>query len=112
MDPLSKLLCAACVLALTSCGDDDASATSAPGFHSVVQGGTQDVGEYRSIVAAGGVPALSVLDEAGFFAEHQIDLPAADCGASICVHPMLAVAPSFDGGNWTMAFLGMNTGVD
>jgi Ca-activated chloride channel family protein len=28
------------------------------------------------------------------------------------VHPLLAVAPRFDGGNWTMAFIGMNTDLD
>ena len=112
MGLLSKLLCGTCALALASCGDDDSSATVPAGFHSVVQAGSQDIGEYRSIIAAGDVPALSVLDETGFFAEHQIDLPAADCGSSICVHPMIAVAPRFDGGNWTMAFIGMNTAVD
>ena len=112
MDRLSKLLYGACGLALASCGGGDGSLPPEAGFHSVVQSGPQDIGEYRSIVAAGHVPAPSVLDENGFFAEHEIDLPAADCGLSICVHPMLAVAPRFDGGNWTMAFVGMNTAVD
>jgi Ca-activated chloride channel homolog len=110
MDQLSKLLYSACALALVSCGDGSSDLPA--GSRSVVQGGPQDIGEYRAIVAAGGVPALSVLEENGFFAEHKIDLPAADCGASICIHPMLAVAPRFDGGNWTMAFVGMNTAVD
>lgn len=100
----------ACSLSLAACGED--SVDSPAGSSAVVQGGPQDIGEYRAIVEAGSVPALSVLEEGGFFAEHKIDLPAADCGASICVHPMLAVAPRFDGGNWTVAFIGMNTAVD
>jgi Ca-activated chloride channel family protein len=112
MDRLNELLYGACGLALASCGDSNGSLPPKAGFHSVVQSGPQDIGEYRSIVAAGAVPARSVLDENGFFAEHEIDLPAADCGLSICAHPMLAVAPRFDGGNWTMAFVGMNTAVE
>jgi Ca-activated chloride channel family protein len=113
MDQLTKLLYCSCALALTGCGDDAGYSPDVPaGSRSVVQGGRQDIGEFRSIVASGKVPELSVLEETGFFAEHQIDLPAADCGASICAHPMLAVAPRFDGGNWTMAFVGMNTSVD
>jgi len=112
MDQLTKLLYCGCTLALAGCGDDAGYAEVPSGSRSVVQGGRQDIGEFRSIVASGKVPELSVLEETGFFAEHQIDLPAADCGASICAHPMLAVAPRFDAGNWTMAFVGMNTAVD
>lgn len=97
---------------LVACGSDADSLGAPSGSTAVVQAGPQDIGEYRSIIDDGGVPALEVLDERGFFAEHKIDLPAADCGASVCVHPMLAVAPRFDGGNWTMAFVGMNTSVD
>lgn len=100
----------AVVLALASCAEGFSAAPAAS--RSVVQAGPQDIGAYRAIVEAGEIPALSVLDERGFFAEHAIDLPAADCGASLCVHPMLAVAPRFDGGNWTLAFIGMNTSVD
>lgn len=88
------------------------TASEPSGSSAVIQAGPQDIGEYRSIVGAGWIPALEVLDERGFFAEHKIDLPPATCGASVCVHPMLAVAPKFDGGNWTMAFVGMNTSVD
>lgn len=75
----------------------------------VTQGGPQDIGEFRRLVEAGFVPESEALDEIGFFAEHAIDLPEPDCGASVCAHPMLAVAPTFDGGNWTMGFIGMNT---
>src|SRR6186713_2061139 len=90
----------------------DGGLSEPAGSSAVVQAGPQDIGEYRSIVGAGAIPALDVLDERGFFAEHKIDLPPASCGASVCVHPMLAVAPKFDGGNWAMAFVGMNTSVD
>jgi Ca-activated chloride channel family protein len=63
-------------------------------------------------VERGEVPSSSTLDAVGFFAEHAIDLPAADCGANICVHSSLAVAPRFNGDNWTMAFVALNSPVD
>ena len=78
----------------------------------VGQGGAQDIGYFRSIVEAGGVPRPETLDPVGFFAEHAVDLPEATCGEVVCVHPSLAVAPRFDGSNWTMAYLGMNTSID
>jgi Ca-activated chloride channel family protein len=95
-----------------ACASDGGGLSEPSGSSAVVQAGPQDIGEFRSIVAAGAVPELEVLDELGFFAEHKLDLPPATCGASVCVHPMLAVAPKFDGGNWSMAFVGMNTSVD
>ncbi|MEZ4299156.1 MAG: hypothetical protein R3B70_29675 [Polyangiaceae bacterium] len=78
----------------------------------VVQGGAQDIALFRSLVEEGKVPTPETLEPVGFFAEHAIDLPDADCGKDICIHPFLAVAPRFDGSNWTMAFVAMNTAVD
>ena len=78
----------------------------------VGQGGAQDIGELRAIVAEGQVPAPETLEPLGFFAEHALDLPPADCGERVCVQPSLAVAPRFDGSNWTMAFVALNSAVD
>ena len=69
----------------SSSGSDDggAAAAVAPpsgGSANVVQGGPQDFAEFRAIVAAGGIPAPETLDPVGFFAEHAMDLPPADCG--------------------------------
>jgi Ca-activated chloride channel family protein len=82
------------------------------GSHNVSQGGPQDISQFRSIVNAGQVPSPDTLDPVGFFAEHALDIPSEDCGKDVCVHPSLAVAPRFDGGNWTMAFVSMSTPVD
>lgn len=82
------------------------------GSRGVVQGGAQDAARFRALVEAGQVPAPDVLDPVGFFAEHALDLPPADCGEDLCIHPSLAVAPRFQSGNWTMAFVAMNTSVD
>ncbi|MFK7989313.1 MAG: hypothetical protein AB8I08_25065 [Sandaracinaceae bacterium] len=89
-------------------------ATSGPtGSRTVTQGGAQDIGYFRSLVADGDVPTPDTLEPVGFFAEHAIDLPDADCGDQVCVHSMLAVAPGIDQvSNWTMAFVALNTPVD
>ena len=96
------------------CAEQGAAETDgAPsGSVNISQGGAQDFAEFRSIVEAGGVPSPEVLDPVGFFAEHALDMPPADCGKDICVHPFLAVAPKFNGDNWTMAYVTMNTPVD
>lgn len=109
---MKRVLALVVPFACFACANESVSRDEPDGSNAVIQSGPQDIGEFRSIVEAGGIPATDVLDERGFFAEHKIDLPAADCGASVCVHPMLAVAPRFDGGNWSMAFVGMNTALD
>ncbi len=83
------------------------------GSRSVTQGGAQDIGYFRSIVESGDVPRPDTLEAVGFFAEHAVDLPPADCGDRVCMHANLAVAPGIDReSNWTMAFVAMNTPVD
>jgi Ca-activated chloride channel family protein len=114
-----SVVCAAVWMALgASCGAEDVDGRSAApgpiigGSRTVVQGGPQDFARFRAVVRDGQVPDPSLLDPVGFFAEHAIDLPPADCGEHLCAHPSLAVAPRFDGTNWTMAFVGLNTPVD
>lgn len=97
------------------CAADSATGSERPnktGSLNVAQAGAQDFALFRSIVEQGLIPTPDTLDPVGFFAEHAMDLPPADCGKDICVHPMLAVAPRFDGSNWTMAFVAMNTPLD
>ena len=98
----------------TSSGAELAPGRMGPvGSRSVTQGGAQDIGYFRSIVESGGIPRPTTIEPVGFFAEHAVDLPPADCGDSICTHAMLAVAPGIDQvSNWTMAFVAMNTPVD
>lgn len=110
--PLAALLLAACADSSAPASAGGGASPTVPGTRGVVQGGAQDIGEFRAIVARGEVPAPATLDATGFFAEHAFDLPPAACGASICVNPMLAVAPRFDGSNWTMGFVTLSTAVD
>ncbi len=106
------LACLIAAMVCGACGDSETTSPGPDGTRHVTQGGAQDIAEFRSIVSQGRVPAPETLDDVGFFAEHAADLPPADCGEDVCLHPMLAVAPRFNGGNWTMAFVGLNTPVD
>ena len=99
------------------CGDSAASLESGRdgpmGSRSVTQGGAQDIGHFRSIVETGQIPRPATIEPVGFFAEHAVDLPEADCGERVCMHANLAVAPGIDReSNWTMAFVALNTPVD
>ena len=114
---INRLTAAIVVATLTTAaagcaGEEAMVAPGGTGSTNVSQGGAQDFALFRSIVNAGEVPSPDTLDAIGFFAEHAVDLPPADCGNDICLHPMLAVAPRFDGSNWTMGFVAMNTPLD
>jgi len=112
---LSSLLALAGLATGCSLSGDAALGEGSPtgtGSVGVGQGGAQDIGELRAIVSEGQVPAPDTLEPLGFFAEHALDLPPADCGERVCVQPSLAVAPRFDGSNWTMAFVALNSAVD
>lgn len=84
---------AALVLALATatagCGMQGAADSGEPGG-GVGFGGAQDIGQFRSIVESGNIPAPETLDANGFFAEHFVELPPAACGQVLCVNPMLA----------------------
>jgi Ca-activated chloride channel family protein len=107
MRVLDRLLLALVLTA--SCGSNELSRPTGTPNTSVTQGGAQDVGQFRTVVSGGNVPSRDLLDDVGFFNEHALDLPPADCGDPLCFHPMLAVAPRFNGANWTMAYVAMNT---
>ncbi len=79
----------------------------------VGQGGAQDFGQFRAILEAGQIPAPETLDDVGFFNEHKLELPPADCGENICLHGELGVMGNMiNGSNCTLIMLGMNTPID
>lgn len=112
--PITRTLCALLgALTIGACGDAaDAARMGPSGSRGVTQGGAQDIAHFRAIVDDGDVPRPDTLDPVGFFAEHAVDLPEADCGERVCVHEMLAVAPRFNGDDWTMAYVALNSPVD
>jgi Ca-activated chloride channel family protein len=91
-------------------GNDDDSSSLDP---SAGQGGAQDFGLFREILLAGGIPGPETIDDLGFFAEHKIAMPAAECGHDVCIHGMLGVMGNMiSGSNCTIVMLGMNTPID
>lgn len=114
---LGAVLCAT----MGGCAASDASSGAAgdgasdggtvgPG---VGQGGAQDFGQFRTILESGGIPAPQTLDDVGFFNEHKVELPSADCGNDVCLHGQLGVMGNMiTGSNCTIVMLGMNTPVD
>ncbi len=79
----------------------------------VAQGGAQDFGQFRAILDAGELPGPETLDDVGFFNEHKLELPPADCGQDVCLHGELGVMGNMiNGSNCTLIMLGMNTPID
>ncbi len=94
-------------------GDGDGGGGEAPLGPGVGQGGAQDFGQFRAILEAGDIPAPETLDDVGFFNEHKIAFPAADCGDDVCLHGSLGVMGNMlSGSNCTLVLLGMNTPLD
>lgn len=74
--------------AVTACSATNDAADSGGG--NVGFGGAQDIGQFRDILAQGGIPGPDTLDASGFFAEHHVELPAPTCGQRLCMVPMVA----------------------
>lgn len=102
------------VLAAAGCGSDGETATLPNGGSAGVgQVGAQDFGLFRSILEAGEVPAPATIDPMGFFAEHKLDYPAADCGADLCLHGLFGTGPNLlTGSRMGVVQIGLNTPVD
>lgn len=114
---MRRLVLLVCALGVFGCSAGDAATLAgergATGSRGVTQGGAQDIAYFRSIVERGEVPTPTTIEPVGFFAEHQVDLPEAECGDTVCMHAMLAVAPGIDReSNWTMGFVALNSPVD
>lgn len=120
--PLALGLTLLLAAAVGACGDSSDTATPAgasagggggtgvPGSNGFTQPGAQDFGQFRQILDDGGIPGPSTLDPLGFFAEHKLDYPAADCGHDVCMHANLAVAGNLiTGTGATVLHLGLNS---
>jgi len=108
MRSVSLLLYASSAALLAACGAG--SAGDSAGGGNVGFGGAQDNGVFRSILEAGGIPGPSTLDANGFFAEHYVSLPPADCGQPLCLQGMLALGTSWvDGSAQTTLAVALNT---
>ena len=93
---------------------DAGAQNAAPGGSvGLSQAGAQDFGLFRKILEEGDIPAPSTIDDLGFFAEHKLDFPEADCGEDVCVHASLGMMGNMiNGGDCTLIQIGMNTPID
>ncbi len=80
-------------------GDDGGGDDGGGGGGGVGLGGAQDIGAFRAILDAGGIPGEDTLDANGFFSEHYSELPPAECGDPLCLVGMIAVGPDWVRGN-------------
>ncbi|MEM6990707.1 MAG: VWA domain-containing protein [Myxococcota bacterium] len=107
---LALSLTTGCFAASDTAADEGAGGD---GGFGVGQGGAQDFGQFREILDAGEIPGPETLDDVGFFNEHKLELPPADCGGNVCVHGELGVMGNMlNGSNCTLVMLGMNTPID
>ncbi|MEZ4454463.1 MAG: VWA domain-containing protein [Nannocystaceae bacterium] len=86
----------------------DASDTAGGGGQGVGQGGAQDFGQFKQILEDGEIPGPETLDDVGFFGEHKIELPAPECGQSVCLG-LFGQMGHVINGSVTTLLLGMNT---
>jgi len=80
-----------CGAGMADTSGDYYSNSNTTGWNNIGTSGAQDIGQFRSILEMGDIPAANTLDANGFFSEHYTQLPPPDCGNDICLHGMLAV---------------------
>jgi Ca-activated chloride channel homolog len=84
--------------------------TLSPG---VSQGGAQDFGYFRQILLEGDIPGPETIDDVGFFNEHKMELPEAQCGEDVCIHGIVGMLGNMiSGSTCTIILIGMNTDLD
>lgn len=82
-------------------------------WNNIGSSGAQDIGQFRSILDQGGIPAANTLDANGFFSEHHTQLPPPECGNDICLHGMLAVHNDWVYGSYQAALqVAMNSTIE
>jgi len=98
---------------LTGCSNESSMSGEGASDMGVAQGGAQDFGYFREILLEGGLPGPETIDDVGFFNEHVIDVPPAECGDDVCVHGRLGMMGNMiNGGDCTIVTVAMNTPVD
>ena len=122
MRTLASILLLGAAVAATACAGSGASDSSYPttggasadaGAGGVSFGGAQDFGDFKEILANGGVPGPDTLDANGFFNEHYVPPPKTDCTNTLCLTPGLSVGRDWiTGGHQATLQIAVNTNVD
>jgi hypothetical protein len=75
--------------------------------------GVQRLGQFRTILEEGGIPGDNTLDSRDFFADHELALPAGNCGETVCPQAMLSIDRDWVRGAYQLALhLGLSASTD
>lgn len=103
------------VLTLAGCGaysmDSMPMAGSGGGF-GATQGGVQDMGLVRELIAEGKVPPAEAFTVEGMFSEHDLPLEGTPCALTLCLRAAAAVAPTLNGTRAGWLQVGMSSTID
>jgi Ca-activated chloride channel family protein len=108
---LLACLTAAAGIALQGC-------TTSGGYYSysadfgATQGGVQDMGFARELVAAGKVPPPEAFLVEGMFSEHELGLEGETCERTLCLRTALGVAPTMEGEPAAWLQVGLSSTID
>lgn len=82
------------------------------GGFGATQGGIQDMGLARDLIASGVVPPAEAFVVEGMFSEHDLDLAGAPCATVLCLQGATTQAPDATGAERGWLQIGMSSSID
>ncbi len=82
------------------------------GEFGATQGGAQDMGLARELIAAGYVPTAEAFVVEGMFSEHDLPLAGEPCTTVLCLRAAGAIAPAADATDAAWVQVGMSSTID
>lgn len=82
------------------------------GDFGATQGGVQDMGAARELVASGQVPPPEAFVVEGMFSEHELGLAGEACTSLLCLRSAVGVAPTLDGEPSGWLQIGLSSTID
>ena len=82
------------------------------GEFGATQGGVQDLGLARELIAAGRVPPAEAFVVEGMFSEHELGLSGDPCDTLLCLRTAIGVAPTLDGETCGWLQVGLSSSID
>ena len=82
------------------------------GDFGATQGGVQDMGAARELIASGRVPPPEAFVVEGMFSEHDLGLEGEACDRVLCLRSAIGIAPSIDGESSGWLQVGLSSTID
>ncbi len=76
------------------------------------QGGVQDMGSARELIASGQVPPPEAFVVEGMFSEHELGLSGDPCARTLCLRTAIGVAPTLEGTPSGWLQVGLSSTID